>query len=78
MNNAKEEGVDRRHPDTRAETLRRIKREFREMAGLSLTLAQANRLFDLRDGRGERLLRELVEEGFLQQTSDGSYSRPPD
>ena len=45
------------------------------MAGLSLTLPQARRLFDLESGLCERLLHELVAEGFLQRRSDGSYER---
>lgn len=64
----------RQHP-SRAQLRTRIKGEFRDMAGLSLTLPQARRLFDLETGLCERLLNELVAEGFLQRRHDGSYER---
>jgi hypothetical protein len=51
--------------DEECELHRRISAEFREMPGLTLTLAQAARLFNLEPTRCERLLRSLVEGGVL-------------
>ena len=43
----------------------RVASEFREMPGLSLTLAQASRLFSLDRDRCERVLGALVQHGVL-------------
>lgn len=43
----------------------RIRAEFTEMPGLSLTLAQASRLFDVEVRRCEQILASLVESGQL-------------
>lgn len=43
----------------------RIRAEFAEMPGLSLTLAQASRLFDVEVRRCEQILASLVESGQL-------------
>ena len=48
---------------------RRIRAEFREMPGLTLTLEQASRLFDLEPTRCARVLGQLVEGRAL--TTDG-------
>jgi hypothetical protein len=48
---------------------RRIRAEFQEMPGLTLTLTQASRLFDLEPTRCARVLGQLVEGGAL--TTDG-------
>jgi DNA-binding IclR family transcriptional regulator len=45
------------------------------MAGLSLTLPQASRLFGLETALCERLLNELVAAGFLQRRQDDTYER---
>jgi hypothetical protein len=47
----------------------RVWAEFREMPGLSLTLAQAARLFSLERARCARVLEALVASGVL--TTDG-------
>jgi hypothetical protein len=62
-------------PDS--ELLDRIRGEYSEMPGLSLTLAQAQRLWVL-DGRRtcEALLDTLVAEDFLRRTLRGAYVRP--
>jgi len=44
---------------------RRIRAEFREMPGLTLTLPQAARLFSIDCARCQRVLTILVEEGYL-------------
>jgi DNA-binding IclR family transcriptional regulator len=66
---------DERHPPSRDQLRIRIAGEFRDMAGLSLTLPQASRLFGLETAMCERLLNELVAAGFLQRRQDGSYER---
>ena len=43
----------------------RVASEFREMPGLTLTLAQASRLFSLERDRCERVLGALVQRGVL-------------
>lgn len=43
----------------------RVRAEFREMPGLTLTLPQAARLFSIDPERCERVLATLVEAGYL-------------
>jgi hypothetical protein len=57
----------------RSETVDRVAAEFREMPGMSLTLSQASRLFDLRPEECGRLFDELQRRGIIQETSDGKY-----
>ncbi|HWP99873.1 MAG TPA: hypothetical protein VNK92_05345 [Vicinamibacterales bacterium] len=57
------------------EVLRRIRGEFLEMPGLRLTLAQAQRLWNLDRDVCEALLGTLVDMGFLVRTHDGAYLR---
>jgi hypothetical protein len=52
----------------------RIEAEYREMPGLTLTLPQAARLFNLEPARCERLLDTLVHAGQLVRHS-GMYAR---
>jgi hypothetical protein len=53
----------------------RVQREFRDMPGLTLTLPQAVRLFNLDRPRCERILGALVHAGHL--TTDGrAFARP--
>ena len=66
---------DQRQPLSRDQLRTRIAGEFRDMAGLSLTLPQASRLFGLETAICERLLNELVAAGFLQRREDDSYGR---
>lgn len=55
--------------------LSRVRGEYIEMPGLSLTLAQAERLWALDPQTCRRLLSSLVETGFLKQRADGAYVR---
>jgi hypothetical protein len=55
--------------------LRRIQAEFREMPGLRLTPAQAQRLWSLNLGTCEAALSYLVANKFLFRTADGSFIR---
>jgi hypothetical protein len=43
----------------------RVSAEFHEMPGLSITVAQAVRLFNVDRARCERILRSLVQRGVL-------------
>ena len=58
------------------ELLGRIRGEYSEMPGLSLTLAQAQRLWVLEGSTCEALLDALVAEEFLRRTQRGAYVRP--
>ena len=55
--------------------LERIRGEYREMPGLKLTPAQAQRLWGVSPERCAATLGRLVEERFLRVTPDGSFMR---
>jgi len=55
--------------------LDRVRGEYQEMPGLSLTERQAQRLWHLEADACRCLLAALVEAGFLRQTSHGGYVR---
>ena len=55
----------------------RIRCEFAEMRGFSPTVDQAARLFQVSREECIRVLKTLVDEGFLKQTADGRYRLPP-
>ena len=55
--------------------IRRIRGEFLEMPGLSLTLTQAQRLWGLDRGSCDELLNALVDGGFLFRTHEGTFVR---
>ncbi len=67
--------TERRQPPSRKEMRQRIRGEFQELGGMSLTLPQAARLFNLDSDLCERLLNELVAEGVLRRTDAGTYAR---
>lgn len=52
---------------------RRIRGEFEEMPGLSLTRIQAMRLFGVSADVVARIFCELAAEGVLRLTGDGQY-----
>ena len=56
----------------------RIRGEFREMPGLTLTLAQAQRLWNVDVATCTEVLSQLVDAGFLCRRSDGAYGRSSD
>ena len=56
----------------------RVRGEFREMPGLSLTLAQAGRLWSLDGETCSEVLTRLVESGFLYRRADGAFCRASD
>jgi hypothetical protein len=55
----------------------RITAEYRDLPGLSLTLAQACRLWHLDPATGERALAALVARGSLYRTPQGRYVALP-
>jgi hypothetical protein len=65
---ASELGLDRALLD-------RVRGEYLEMPGLSVTVAQAARLWAVDDATGAAVLDALVAEGFLQVSRRGSYVR---
>lgn len=67
-------------PSTQAHELtdlaQRARAEFREMPGMSLTTAQAARLWQLSPDTAEVLLAELVQAGFLVRRDGQQYKLP--
>ena len=63
--------LDTRRPP--ADVVNRVRGEFAEMRGFSPTVEQAARLFALTTEDCGRILRTLVQEGFLLCTPDGRY-----
>jgi hypothetical protein len=57
--------------------LDRIRGEYREMPGLRLTLAQAQRLWQVDRTECESALEALLQEGFLAVTADDAYVALP-
>jgi len=66
-----------RRPSIRVDVTDRIRCEFVEMRGFSPTVDQAARLFQVSREECVHVLKTLVDEGFLRQTSDGRYRLPP-
>ncbi len=56
----------------------RIRGEYREMPGLTLTVAQAQRLWNVDLSTCTEVLAQLVEAGFLCRKVDGAYGRSTD
>jgi hypothetical protein len=67
--------IERRNLVTRQHLVDRVRAEFIEMPGLSLTLPQARRLFGLPQEACARILGGLAREGLLRYRPDGSYAR---
>jgi hypothetical protein len=55
--------------------LQRIRGEFLEMPGLTLTPAQAGRLWALEPDVCASVLAQLIETGFLARSAEGRYAR---
>ena len=55
--------------------IERMRAEYVEMPGLSVTVPQAARLWGLSPPRSERLLSTLVDNGFLLCNREGLYRR---
>ena len=67
-----EHAVDSEFPQP-GDIIRRIRGEYLEMPGLSLTVPQAQRLWGLEPAFCHDLLKALVESGFLVRTATGAY-----
>ena len=65
--------VERRDMAARRTLVRRIRREFEEMPGLSLTLAQAAKLFGISPEASSRILAQFAEEGLLSLSNSRRY-----
>ena len=65
--------------DAEAETLReltlRVRAEYTEMPGLSVTLAQAQRLLAIDQPTCAAVFQTLVKRGVLKRTAQGRYVR---
>ena len=62
-------------PHTIDALVQRVRGEYLEMPGLSLTERQAQRLWHLEPKACHALFQALVEIGFLRQTPHGGYVR---
>ena len=67
--------LERRNLHARTELLARIARQFRGMAGITLTRRQACRLFYLPPDDCERILQELEDAGVLARNTEGHIVR---
>ena len=65
-------------PATKHQITERVRGEFRELPGLTLTLAQAERLWSLDTPTCREVLGELVRSGYLRCKSDGVFCRTID
>ena len=65
--------TDRRNVAARQALVLRVRSEFAEMPGLSLTLLQATRLFGISREACARILVGLSDESALRVTADGRY-----
>ncbi len=63
------------HQRPHDDVLRRVQGEYTEMPGLRLTLAQAQRLWNLDRTACNSLLGALVDAKFLYRTRDGAFVR---
>jgi hypothetical protein len=57
------------------ELIARVRGEYREMPGLSLTVPQAQRLWGLEAATCQALLERLVETRFLRRAQHGRFVR---
>ena len=57
------------------DAVERIRMDFAEMPGLSLTFWQAQRLWNLSQHLCELALKDLTGSGYLVQTREGCYRR---
>ena len=68
--------VDDGHGSETTQQLARVVRaEYAEMPGLSVTLAQAQRLWAVDEGTCRRVFDGLVARGVLRRTTKGCYVR---
>jgi hypothetical protein len=60
---------------TIGDVLQRVQGEYRDMPGLKLTEAQAQRLLGIDCDTCAVVLSTLIERGFLRRTDNGRYVR---
>jgi len=65
-------------PDANTLIAERVRGEFREMPGLTLTLAQAVKLWSLDVATCTDVLSYLVTDGYLCRRADGAFCRASD
>jgi len=65
----------RSRPEVDDDLMMRVRGEYREMPGLSLTIPQAQRLWGLDDSTCQTLFERLVETRFLRRTRYGRFVR---
>jgi hypothetical protein len=68
---------ERRDRESRDRLAHRVLAEFREMPCLRVTIAQAERLFGLREDVGARIIAALVDQGRLRRDEEGRYTTVP-
>jgi hypothetical protein len=61
------------HKPADQKLVERVRREFSDMRGLSPTIAQARRLFNLPDDECLGIFAQLLQEGFLDLCADDRY-----
>ena len=61
--------------DVMRDLTRRVQAEYAEMPGLSVTLAQAQRLLAIDEPTCALIFRSLIKRGLLRRTSQGRYVR---
>jgi hypothetical protein len=61
------------HEPSRASLVSMIRASYHEMPGLALRLAEAARLFGLREATCRIVLDDLVKNGHLRYSEDGYY-----
>ena len=66
---------ERREQKQRDLLIETVAAEYREMAGLSLTQAQARKLFGIEPQMFERILQELVGRGIVKINAEGLLVR---
>ena len=55
--------------------IERVRAEFEEMPGLTLTVIQASRLFGLEEPECQRVVDRLVNADYLRRTENGAVVR---
>ncbi len=65
---------ERRNLAAREALMRRVRAEFTEVPGLSLTVRQGMKLLNLSEAVALRIFAELVREDVLGLTTDGRYT----
>ena len=67
--------IERRNLASRRALLQRVLDEYAEQPALRLTVAQARRLFGLREDICVRVLETLVRDAVLERSRTGTYCR---